>query len=121
MSEPTWKTASADLQTKISAGLRVSNRPEVISCIAATRGMPLSEGDFAALEISWISRELANQAVLRRVSSIEGAEIVGRRDNGSYGGIAFAYVWPGEDRIRELWLRRDRPEIRYDGAGNPKE
>jgi len=86
-----------------------------------TRGEPLSEADFEALESSWITRDLAEQAKLRRVSGTEGAEIVGRRDNGSYSGIAFAYVWPGEDHTREYYLRRDRPEIRYDADGNPKE
>jgi hypothetical protein len=85
------------------------------------RGEPLSEADYVALESSWITRDLADQAMLRRVSSAEGAEIVGRRDNDSYSGIVFVYVWPGEDGIREYWLRRDRPEIRYDAAGSPKE
>lgn len=89
--------------------------------LPTTRGEPLRDADYAALERSWITRQLANQAILRRVSSAEGAEIVGRRDDGSYAGIVFGYVWPGEDRIREYWLRRDRPEIRYDAAGNPKE
>ncbi len=86
-----------------------------------TRGEPLTDADYASFERSWIPRELADQALLRRVSSMEGAEIVGRRDNDSYAGIAFVYRWPGEDRNREYWLRRDRPAIRYDAAGNPKE
>jgi hypothetical protein len=81
----------------------------------------LRDTDYAALESSWITQELADEAKLRRVSSAEGAEIVGRRDNGSYSGIVFVYVWPGEDRIREYWLRRERPEVRYDARGNPKE
>src|SRR3984957_630665 len=85
------------------------------------RGEPLTDADYDSLESSWITRELADQALLRRVSSAEGAEILGRRDNGSYSGIAFVYVFPGEGHIREYWLRRDRPEIRYDAAGNPKE
>jgi hypothetical protein len=86
-----------------------------------SRGESLSDADYIALDSSWITRDLADQAMLRRVSSAEGAEIVGRRDNGSYCGIVFVYVWPGEDRIREYWLRRDRPEVRYDAAGTPKE
>jgi hypothetical protein len=85
------------------------------------RGEPLHNTDYSALESSWITRDLADQARLRRVSSPDGAEIVGRRDNGSYSGIVFVYVWPGEDRIREYWLRLDRPEVRYDAGGNPKE
>ena len=84
-------------------------------------GGKLNEADYAALARSWIPRELADQALVRRVTSTEGAQIVGRRDNGSYDGLAFPYVWPGEDRIREYWLRRDRPEIEYDAKGHPKE
>src|ERR1035437_950393 len=85
------------------------------------RGEPLTDSDYTSLEGSWITPDLADQALLRRVSSAEGAEILGRRDSGSYSGIVFVYRWPGEDHNREYWLRRDRPEIRYDAAGNPKE
>ncbi len=55
------------------------------------------------------------------MDSAEGAQITGRRDGGSYSGIVFPYVWPGEEFIREYWLRRDRPEIEYDSQGQPKE
>ena len=79
------------------------------ACCVPSLGGPLSEADYAKLERSWIPRELANQAVLRRVTSAEGASIIGRRDNGCYSGIIFPYVWPGEDYIREYWLRRDQP------------
>jgi len=91
------------------------------SSAAPSWGGPLLEVDYAKLLNSWITRELADQAMLRRVASAEGAAILGRRDNGSYSGIAYPYVWPGEDRIREYWLRRDRPEIEYDTEGKPKE
>jgi hypothetical protein len=85
-------------------------------------GGPLTEADHAKLERSWIARELADQALLRRVTSPEGASIVGRHDNGSYEGIIFPYVfWPGEDHIREYWLRRDRPDIERTSEGQPKE
>ena len=59
--------------------------------------------------------------MVRRVTSDEGAAIVGRRDDGSYSGTIFSYMWPGENRIREYWLRRDRPEIEYDSEGKPRE
>jgi hypothetical protein len=81
----------------------------------------LTDADYAALERSWISRDLADQALLGRVISVDGAAIVGRKDNGSYAGIVFSYVWPGEDHVREYWLRRDRPEIERDAQGKPKE
>jgi hypothetical protein len=84
-------------------------------------GGPLTDPDYVALERCWISPEFANRALLRRVTSVDGAEIVGRRNNGSYDGLTFPYLWPGEDRIREYWLRRDRPDIEHDAEGDPKE
>ncbi len=45
---------------------------------------------------------------------------MGRRDNGSYEGLLIPYILPGESRVREWRLRRDRPEIGYK-AGRPKE
>ena len=91
------------------------------SPIYSLRGGQLAESDYLALERSWISRELADQAMLRRVLSFDGAEIVGRRNNGSYEGVIFPYIWPGETHVREYWLRRDRPEIERDSKGQPKE
>jgi hypothetical protein len=84
-------------------------------------GGPLTDSDYERLQASWITREFANQALLRRVSSAEGAQITGRKDNGSYEGILFPYVWPGEDRVREYRLRRDRPEIQFDSEGRRHE
>lgn len=99
----------------------MSEQTQAVNDLPAMRGEPLRDTDYTALESSWITREVADQARLRRVSSAEGAEIVGRRDNGSYSGIVFPFEWPGEDHTREYYLRRDRPEIRYDASGNPKE
>lgn len=76
-------------------------------------GGPPTAADYAKLEQSWIDTQLADRALLRRVSSEEGAAIVGRKDNGSYSGLIFPYVWPGEDHIREYWLRRDVPDVEY--------
>jgi hypothetical protein len=92
-----------------------------VSSIVPSWGGPLTNADYAALERSWISPELADQALLARVNSADGATILGRRDNGSYDGIVFSYVWPGEDYVREYWLRRDRPEIEHNSEGHPKE
>ncbi len=84
-------------------------------------GGPLSEADYVRLQRSWIEPDLADQAMLRRVTSPDGASIIGQCDNGSYAGIIFPYIWPGENHIREYWLRRDQPEIQYDAGGRPKE
>ncbi len=89
--------------------------------VAPTWGSALIDSDYSMLEKSWINQALADQALLRRVPSNEGAFIVGRRDNNSYSGIIFPYLWPGENHVREYWLRRDRPEIQYDSEGHPKE
>lgn len=92
-----------------------------VGSVSPSWGASLIDSDYSMLERSWIHKDLANQALLRRVTSSEGASIVGRRDNNSYGGIIFPYIWPGENHVRECWLRRDRPEIQYDGEGFPKE
>jgi hypothetical protein len=70
---------------------------------------------------SGIARELAERAALRRVDSFTGAELVGRKNRGAYGGIIFPYRWPGEDHIREHRLRRDHPEFEDIGGGHMKE
>src|SRR5262249_3130025 len=68
-----------------------------------------------------ISPELARQAMLRRVTSPEGAAIVGRKGGGEYAGIIFPYIWPDSDGVREYRLRRDKPDIEFDAQGKPKD
>jgi hypothetical protein len=65
--------------------------------------------EYAALEGSWISRAIADSAMLRRVTSEEGKEIVGRRDFEDYSGILFPYVWPGKTGVFAHRIRRDHP------------
>jgi hypothetical protein len=85
------------------------------------RGAPLGEGDYAALANSWIDREWADLALLRRGDSAEGAEMVGKRDNGSYSGIVFPYIWPRDEFVRDYWLRRDRPDMEPASDGSFRE
>jgi hypothetical protein len=75
------------------------------------RGCRLSESDYNALAARWIDREAADRAMFRRVTSIEGGEIVGRNGGGDYAGIAIPYCWPSEERVREYRIRRDRPDV----------
>ena len=89
--------------------------------VSLSWGGPLISADYAKLEQSWIPRELADQALLRRVTSAEGAQLIGRNDNGSFAGMIFPYVWPGQDYAREYRLRRDRPEIQFDTEGRSHE
>lgn len=60
-------------------------------------GALLTTDDLARLAKCGITREVAEQALLRRVESPEGAVLVGRNGSGDYSGIVFPYVWPGED------------------------
>ena len=78
------------------------------------RGKPLTDSDYENLLQSWIDRESADKALLRRVNSIEGAEIVGQRDGHDYSGVIYLNIWPGEQHVREYRLRRDSPDVRYD-------
>src|SRR5215471_655345 len=82
-------------------------------------GSGLTAADYAALEARWIDRSLADLAGVRRVDSLTGGEIVGRK-SGNYAGIIIPYFRPGEDHVREYRLRRDQPDLEYDSAGNLK-
>jgi putative DNA primase/helicase len=84
-------------------------------------GHPLADADFAKLAACGISRELAEQALLRRVDSQEGAAIVGRNGAADCSGILFPYVWPAVKHVRDYRLRRDRPEIEFKEDGRRKE
>jgi hypothetical protein len=79
-------------------------------------GSSLTASDYAALEARWIDRELANRAKLRRVDSLTGGDIIGRK-GGDYAGIVIPYFLPGSDLVREYRLRRDHPEMEYDRSG----
>jgi predicted P-loop ATPase len=82
-------------------------------------GSDLTLGDHAALETRWIDSALAEHAGLRRVDSLTGGEIIGRK-NGNYAGILIPYFRPGSRHVRDYRLRRDQPDLEYDSAGNLK-
>lgn len=77
----------------------------------------LTERDFAQLEKSYLTREICKAAQIRRADNFTGAEIVGRQPRGGaeYSGLVFPYRWPGQTGIRELRLRRDKPDKEVDG------
>ena len=89
-----------------------TNAPKLI-------GGDLTPADYAALEARWIDRSLADCAGLRRVDSMTGGDVVGRK-NGNYAGIVIPYFHPGSYQVREYRLRRDQPDLEYDSAGNLK-
>jgi hypothetical protein len=76
-------------------------------------GSALTDADYANLARRWIDNQLAEAARIRRVDSNTGRLLVGRRDHGSYEGLAIPYFLPGELGIREWRLRRDHPDIEY--------
>jgi hypothetical protein len=83
-------------------------------------GNALTDTDYANLARRWIDRQLAEEARIRRVGSDTGRLFMGRRDHGSYEGLAIPYFLPGESRVREWRLRRDHPDIEYKD-GQPRE
>jgi hypothetical protein len=102
------------------SGGEVGNGPFLsVRSTATAVGSDLASQDFADLEARWIDRRLALQAGIRRVDSLTGGEIVGRK-GGNHAGIVIPYFHPGSDQVREYRLRRDHPELEYDSAGNLK-
>jgi hypothetical protein len=82
-------------------------------------GSDLSPADYSALATRWIDRDLADAAGLRRVDSLTGGDVVGRK-SGNYAGIVIPYFYPGSTQVREYRLRRDQPHFEYDAGGNLK-
>lgn len=81
----------------------------------------LTSADHAILARSWITPDLAEAAGLYRVSSSEGGLLIGRNGHGNYAGIAFPYIWPGENHPREYRLKLDHPEMELQPDGAAKE
>lgn len=84
-------------------------------------GGPLADSDLRKLSTCAITADLAQQAMLRRVDSAEGASIVGRNGSGDYAGILFPYIWPGDQHVREYRLRRDKPDLEPKPGGGYRE
>lgn len=83
----------------------------------------LSGSDLTGLESSFITREIAELAGLRRASDEQGAELVGRKRKAGfeYSGIAFPYFLPADwTRARQCRLRRDKPDEETDANGKKK-
>src|SRR5689334_2668819 len=85
-----------------------------------TVGLPLVDADFQALEGSWIDRETAVNAMLRRVDEYEAAEYLGRKRQRGLAGILIPYYWPGELHSFSYRIRRDVPDFEYGKDGKPR-
>lgn len=83
----------------------------------------LNQADLAALaREAWIDLATAEAFGLHRMSSAEGAQLVGRTDREDYAGIVFPVFWPGEERPKEFFLRRDHPPLElHNGQLKPKQ
>jgi Domain of unknown function (DUF3854) len=79
-------------------------------------GEPPTPGDLENLRKSFISERAAGRAGIRRVSSLQGRDLVGQKGSRDFAGLVFPNVWPGENSPREMRLRRDWPELEYDGT-----
>jgi hypothetical protein len=73
--------------------------------------MKLTKADYESLQCSWITREIADDAGLYRVPSIEGRDIVGRHGGGDYSGVVFPYRVPGDSHSVLNRLRLDNPPV----------
>jgi hypothetical protein len=89
--------------------------------ITHSSGNGLTENDYRMFERSWIPSELADAAGIRRVTSLEGGQIIGRNGSGNYEGLIFPYIWPGESAARDYRLRRDHPDLEHKPDGTMQE
>jgi len=83
-------------------------------------GVPLTEQDYSGLSSSWITKELADLAMFRRVDSQEGRDVVGQKGTRDCAGILFPYYWPGEPSPVAYRVRRDKPDYAFGKDGKPK-
>jgi predicted P-loop ATPase len=85
-----------------------------------TASEPLTEADYAALARAYISREIADAGGIYRVTSLDGRELIGRKNNGDYSGIVFPYRAPGSNYAVAHRLRLDNPPLGSDGKPEHK-
>ena len=84
-------------------------------------GGPLTEDDYLKLSSSsWITRDIADAAMLRRVDEYQGREVVGQKGNRDCAGVLIPYYWPGDSCPFNYRLRRDKPDWKFDGQGNAR-
>jgi hypothetical protein len=88
--------------------------------VPPTWGGPLSESDYAALAACWIAPAVANEAMLRRVDTFEGREVICQKGKRDCAGILFSYYWPDEPGAFNYRVRRDNPDWTVGKDGKPK-
>ena len=88
--------------------------------ILSVFGGDLTEADYATLAARWITPELADAAGIRRVDSVTGCGMFGRK-RGDLAGLIIPNLWPGEGHVREYRLRLDHPELERSIDGSVRE
>jgi hypothetical protein len=83
-------------------------------------GVDLTTRDYDALAARWITPELADAAGIRRVDSLTGCGMFGRK-RGDLAGLIIPNLWPGDDHVREYRLRLDHPELERSLDGTVRE
>jgi hypothetical protein len=76
---------------------------------------PLLPSDIELIGRSWLDEAAIEAARLFRVDDIDGAQMVGRKERDHCAGVVFPYYWPGASECREYRIRRDNPDITYEG------
>jgi hypothetical protein len=100
--------SGAKAQRQDGANGGSSNR--ALICKPPAWGEPLLESDYAVLALSWITQEIADEAMLRRIDAILGREVIGQKGNRDCSGILFPGYWPGEQYPHSYRIRRDNPD-----------
>ena len=80
-------------------------------------GVPLVAHDYEVLANSWITKEGADAAMLRRVTSEQGQQVVGQKGKCNCAGLLFPYYLPGETHPHSYRIRRDEPDHTADKTG----
>src|SRR5438105_654366 len=83
-------------------------------------GGPLTENDYGTLAASWITREIAEEAMLRRVDDYEAGVVIGQTGRRYCAGLLFPYYLPDEPCPVNYRLRRDNPDWKVGKNGKPK-
>jgi hypothetical protein len=87
----------------------------------ASWGQDLTEADYRALDARWITPELADEAGLRRVDSLTGCQMFGRK-SGDLAGIIIPNVAPWDGgHVREYRERLDNPDLERKADGSIRE
>ena len=107
--------------TSAAAGPAIDVPEPYVARVYPNWGKPLNDQDYAALETSWISREIADAAMFRRVDDAEGRDIVGQKGNRNCAGILIPYYLPGAPYPHSYRIRRDNPEWAAGKDGKPKQ